>query len=322
MLEYKDYYKILGVPKNASEKDIKLSYRKLARQYHPDVNPDKSAESKFKEINEAYEVLSDKEKRQKYDELGSDWNKYAGAGFGAGQNYGRAPGGYRTVNFDLSDLMGGGYEGDESFSDFFKVFFGEGSQGRNADWFESRTRQKKPRDLNYTLEIDLEDSFKGAVKKIRLQGEDANPMTIEVKIPKGVRDGSKIRLGGAAGSAAADKKSDIYLETHIRKHNFFEVDGGNLKCEVPVTPQEAVLGAKISIPTFAGNVTVDVPKRAQSGATLRLKGLGFPQFNKYPAGDLYVKLKIVIPENLSGKEISFYEELLKLQKTDIRRAHL
>lgn len=319
MFEYKDYYKLLGVPKNASEKDIKLAYRKLARQYHPDVNPnDKSAESRFKEINEAYEVLSDKEKRSKYDLLGSDWNKYAGAGFNhGGQSYGRAPGGYRTVNFDLNDLMGGGYEGgDESFSDFFNVFFGKGSKNRDSDWFKSRFQQGADRelqDLNYSIEIDLQDAFKGAVKKIRLQKEDGRPMTIEVKIPKGVRDGSKIRLSGAGGARAAD----IYLEMRIRKHNFFEVDGANLKCEVPVTPAEAALGAKISVPTFNGNVSITVPKKSQDN-TLRLRGMGLPQFKNEPAGDLYIKLKITIPDNISQKEISLYEELLKNQKTNPR----
>lgn len=316
-MEYKDYYKVLGVPKNASEKDIKLAYRKLARQYHPDVNQnDKSAESRFKEINEAYEVLSDKEKRSKYDSLGSDWNKYAGAGFNqSGQGYGRSPGGYHTVNFDLSDLMGEGSAGDESFSDFFNVFFGKGSKNRDSNWFKSRFQQgaDAPQDLNYSIEIDLQDAFNGAVKKIRLQQEDGRPMTIEVKIPKGIRGGSKIRLSGAAGRRSAD----IYLEIQIRKHNFFEIAGANLKCEVPVTPAEAALGAKISVPTFNGNVSITVPKKSQDN-TLRLRGMGLPQFKNEPAGDLYVKLKITIPDNISQKDISLYEELLKNQKTNPR----
>lgn len=334
MLEYKDYYKILGVDKNASEKDIKLTYRKLARKYHPDVNPhDKSAESKFKEINEAYEVLSDKEKRAKYDSLGANWNQYAGAGyapggFASGGGYGArgyAPGGFssggfRTVQFDINDVLGGMGGAEESgfgdFSDFFKVFFGRGSQERDADWFASQSAHaaaRQPESLNYSIEIDLEDVLKGAVKKIRLQQENGKPVTIEVKIPKGIRQGAIIRLSGAAG-----KKKDIYLEINIKKHPFFEIDGANLKCDVPITPSEAVLGGEISIPTFSGNISVAVPKGSQCGNNLRLKGLGLPAFKNEPAGDLYAKLKIVVSNDLSAKEISLYEELASLQKKNPR----
>ncbi|MFH1454518.1 MAG: J domain-containing protein [Armatimonadota bacterium] len=342
-MEYKDYYKILGVDKNASEKDIKMAYRKLARKYHPDVNPnDKSAESKFKEINEAYEVLSDKEKRGKYDTLGSNWNKYY-TDYG-GQQGGSPGGGFRSVHFDLNDLFGGaqGSAQGGDFSDFFNVFFGQGSESRDFDWFQTKTRHTKARDLNYILEIDLEDSFNGAAKRVKLQKEEpctycggrgrtgrsycqhcggsgvtAKPVNIEVKIPKGVRSGSKIRLSGA-GTEEGGAKGDLYLEIRIRPGRFFAVDGANLRCEVPVTPQEAALGSKIYIPTFNGKLAVTVPKNSKIGGTLRLKGMGLPAFKNEPAGDLYVKLKIVIPENLSDKEISLYEELLKLQTSDPR----
>jgi len=353
-VEYKDYYKILGVEKSAAEKDIKKAYRKLARQYHPDVNPgDKSAEQKFKEINEAYEVLGDKEKRTQYDQLGS----YAQGGRIPDDFFRRPPGGSGNTwsyNFDPNDLRGfssagAGDFGD--FSDFFNIFFkGGGGGGRSRTKGGSRSRvedlfssaggpgyasatahSRAPQQQQETpLELTLEEAAFGTQRIMQIDKEAAcdrcqgtgrsngsicmdcqgagrvmRPTKLEVKIPAGVKNGSKIRV------------EDFLLVVKLRPHPFFHVKGDELHCEVPVTVTEAVLGAEIEIPTLKGNVTTKIPPETQSGKTLRLTGLGLPSRDG-TQGNLYVKIKVVIPTGLSAKENKIFQDLAKLRKDNPR----
>ncbi|MGV8124418.1 MAG: DnaJ C-terminal domain-containing protein [Candidatus Xenobiia bacterium LiM19] len=348
-MEYKDYYKILGVDKSAAEKDIKKAYRKLARQYHPDVNPgDKGVEQKFKEINEAYEVLGDKEKRTQYDQLGS----YAQGGSIPDDFFRHPPGGSGSTwsyNFDPSDLKGfssagAGDFGD--FSDFFNIFFKSsggrgrtkgGSRSKVEDLFntgrgpafasasaQSRAPQETPLDLTLEeaafgteriMQIDKEmpcDRCKGAGRlnnticvECQGAGRIIRPTRLEVKIPAGVKNGSKIRV------------EDYILVVKLKAHPFFHVKGDELHCEVPVTVTEAVLGAEIEIPTLKGNVTTKIPPETQSGKTLRLTGLGLPSRDG-TQGNLYVKIKVVIPTGLSAKENKIFQELSKLRKDNPR----
>ncbi len=350
-MEYKDYYKILGVDKSAAEKDIKKAYRKLARQYHPDVNPgDKGVEQKFKEINEAYEVLGDKEKRTQYDQLGS----YAQGGSIPDDFFRRPPGGQGntwTYNFDPSDLKGfssagAGDFGD--FSDFFNVFFkGSGGRGRTKGGGRSRvedlfntgrgtayasasSQNRAPQPQETPLELTLEEAAFGTQRILQTErevlcdrcqgtgrsnnticiecqgaGRMIRPTRLEIKIPAGVKNGSKIRV------------EDYILVVKLKAHPFFHVKGDELHCEVPVTVTEAVMGAEIEIPTLKGNVTTKIPPETQSGKTLRLTGLGLPSRDGTP-GNLYVKIRVVIPTGLSATESKLFQELSQLRRDNPR----
>jgi curved DNA-binding protein len=313
MVDYKDYYKILGVDKKAASDDIKKAYRKLARKYHPDTNADNpQAEEKFKEIGEAYEVLKDPQKRQRYDQLGSNWKQYANAGWpGGGQSYTYDFGGGKGFSFED---MGGG------FSDFFEMFFGSGADQRFSSYNfgqdfgggGARTRAtQKGQDMQSSMEISLREAYTGTQRSIRLQKE-GKTRTVDVKIPAGIKDGGKIRLAGEGGaSPMGGPAGDLYITINAAGHNLFKRQGDDLHIEIPVTIKEAYLGGKIDVPTFDGKVDMKLPAKTQSGKTLRLKGKGMPGLRGKKQGNLYVKIKIVFPEKLNKAKKKQFEEFLQ-----------
>lgn len=289
---YKDYYAILGVSRDATDKQIKAAYRRLARKYHPDVNPgDKAAEEKFKEISEAYEVLSDKEKRAQYDRFGQYWQQgatQAPPGWGSSDGFG---------GFTFMDGAGG-------LDDIFEMFFGRGRAGRSDGWTAVRGR-----DLEYELEVSLEEAFSGATKVFNLNGR-----RIEVKIPKGVKNGSKIRLAGQGEPGAGGEPGDLYLIVRLRPHPRFEVKDSDLYTEVKVPYTTAALGGEVQVQTLSGNVSMKIPAGTSSGQTFRLAGQGMPHLRGAGRGDLYVKVSITVPKTLTPRERELLEELARLSK--------
>jgi curved DNA-binding protein len=295
------------VDRNAEEKEIKKAYRKLARQYHPDVNPgDKAAEEHFKDINEAYEVLSDPEKRRKYDQLGSSWQQWQRTGrdpggFDWSQWFsGAQPGGVRVEYRDLGDLgdlfRGGG------FSDFFQSIFG----GMGAP----QTRPRRGQDYTQPVEITLEEAFQGAARMIQ-----KDERRLEVKIPPGVRTGSKVRVAGEGSPGMAGGTSgDLYLEVNVLPHSVFEREGDDLHCEVPINLYTAVLGGEIKVPTLSGDVILAIPPETQGDRTFRLRGKGMPNLhNPKKRGDLYARLRIQTPRKLTQREKELFRELASLR---------
>jgi len=291
-MQYKDYYAILGVSKDATEKEIKQAYRRLARKYHPDVNPgNKEAEEKFKEISEAYEVLSDKEKRAKYDAFGSQahWGTSAGA-----------PGGWTTIDslgdWDLGSGLGG-------FSDFFEMLFGPRAT--------TRTRQAaRGADVQAPIEVTLEEAFEGATKSFSISVEPGQPpQRFEVKIPAGVKDGSKIRLAGKGASSPTGQRGDLYLIVRMRPHPQFERRGDDLYEDVSIPFHTAALGGEVEVPTLKGRITMKIPPGTQGGQVFRLAGQGMPRLNKQGRGDLYVRVQISVPKNLTERQKALIKEL-------------
>lgn len=309
-MEYKDYYKILGVDKRASEREIKRAYRKLARQYHPDVNPgDKRAEEKFKTINEAHQVLSDPEKRRKYDQLGSSyfrWQQQGGdpRGFDWNQWFTQQPGGGRTrVEYgDLGDLFGGA-----GFSDFFQTIFG-GTGGRSRS---GRRMHRKGRDYEQAVEITLEEAAHGTQQVLESDGE-----RITVRIPPGVKSGSKVRVAGKGGpGVGGGPAGDLYLKVTVAKHPVFERKGDDLFCETSLDLYTAVLGGEADVPTLDGRVRLKIPAGTQGGRNFRLKGKGMPHLrDRQKRGELYARIKIAVPAKLSEKEKALFKELASLRK--------
>jgi DnaJ-class molecular chaperone len=332
-VKFKDYYDILGVSKGASEDEIRKAFRNLARKYHPDVNPgDKSAEEKFKELNEAYEVLSDPEKRKRYDALGQNWK--SGADFTPPPGWeGTPPPGWEggRVEFaDFGDIFGGD-GGSTGFSDFFESLFGGRRPGRRrAAGFRVRGH-----DIEAEIEIPLQEAHRGGTRSIALQVNEVCPeckgtgvkdgnvcptcggtgavrrqKSLDVKIPAGVRDGTVIRLTGQGEPGANGAPSgDLLLRVRIEPHPLFEIVGdGDVQIELPIAPWEAALGAKVAVPTLDGTVEMTIPPGTQGGQRLRLRGQGL---NRRGAGrgDQYVKLKIVIPPRLNSRERELFEKL-------------
>ena len=316
-MEYKDYYKILGVNRSADEKAIKQAYRRLARKYHPDVSKAKGTAERFKEVSEAYEVLSDPDKRRRYDNLGPDWQRYA-------EPRGNAEGasgpfeGFR-VHFggrggDLGDLGG--------FSDFFRTIFGDlGVQGEDPF---TEVRQKTGRgagfraargaDAQAAVEVSLEEAYHGSRKSFTVDGR-----RLEVKIPAGVETGSRVRVSGAAPSASAGAdRGDLYLTVTVRPHPLFERKGDDLYLELPLTVPEAALGAEVRVPTLKGAISMKIPPETSSGKTFRLPGYGMPHLKGGGAGDQYVKAKIVLPSELTAREKALLEEWRQLRADDPR----
>ncbi len=315
-MEYKDYYKILGVSKDATQEEIKKAYRRLARKYHPDIRPgDKEAEEKFKEISEAYEVLSDPEKRKKYDQFGAYWQQYQQSGGAAGgvswedflrQTAGAQQGGYRvytTTNLeDLGDLFGGEAP---PFSDFFEMLFGGGVR--------QRSRKRKGEDYQATLTISLEEAFHGTERTIAVQGEK-----IRVKIRPGIRDGQQLKISGkGAPGYQGGPRGDLYITVKILPHARFRRQGDDLYVEVPVDLYTAVLGGEVMLTTIEGKkVKVKIPPGTQPGTTFKLRGLGMPKYRKSEQrGDLYVTVKVQIPTKLSDEERKLFEQLAQLRRT-------
>jgi curved DNA-binding protein len=302
-VRFKDYYETLGVPRSASDTDIKKAFRKLAREHHPDVARDKKkAEEKFKEINEAYEVLSDPAKRKKYDELGADWKSGAEfrpppgwEGFSGGRGFrGAGPGG-QEYEFQF---------GGTGFSDFFESLFGSGGRGHGG--FGRRGGFAEPdfsapsRDIEGDIMVTLEEAVRGSTRSVTVQ-HDVQKDTYKVKIPPGVTEGQKLRLAGR-GEAGGD----LYLRVRLARHPDFEVDDHNLIYEAELAPWEAVLGANISVPTLGGRVNIKIPPGTQSGQKLRVRGRGLP-----PGGDLIVVTRVEVPASISDGERKLWEQLAR-----------
>jgi DnaJ-class molecular chaperone len=344
---YKDYYKTLGVPKTADPKAIKQAYRKLARKYHPDQNPGNAAAAeRFKEINEANEVLSDPEKRRRYDELGADWARYAdtGGGFPGGPG-GAGPGGFR-VHVDQSGDLG-------DFSEFFRTFFGDlGARGSSFEGveFEERGpfrtggRGRRGGDLETEVEITLEEAHAGTRRTVEFQqlepcgtcrgsgrqgkgscptcggaGQVPRSHRVEVRIPAGVRDGSRVRAAGEGGAGTGGgTRGDLYLRVHVAPHPSFERREDDLHVEVPIPVWEAALGAEVEVPTLRGKVSMKIPPGTSSGRTFRLPGYGLPHVKGGGRGDQYVRVRIVLPPDLTARERALFEELRGLRRESPR----
>jgi len=316
LVKYKDYYQILNVPRSATEKEIKTSYRKLARQFHTDTNKgDKASEEKFKEIAEAYEVLKDPEKRKRYDQLGSNWK--------SGDQF-KPPPDFSGFNFDFGDLSGFGK--GSAFSDFFEAIFGQSfSQegGPRAGTAGGRQQQRpggpgagrSPLDQEAEIELTLEEVAKGTVRTLQISGPQVKTKTIEVKIPAGVRQGSKIRVPGEGAKSPVNNASgDLYLRVKIKAHPEFSMEGDNLVCNVTISPAQAVVGTEASVPTLDGPVKIRIPAGTQNGRMLRLRGRGLPKLKAADRGDILVRTKIMIPTELTDREKALYEELAKIEK--------
>ncbi len=308
-MEYKDYYKILDVSKDADDKTIKRAYRQLARKYHPDKNPgDKKAEETFKEINEAYEVLGDSANRAKYDRLGRNYHRYQqmggnGADFDFSQWFSGAGGGAQgRVHVDIGDLFGGG------FSDFFNAVFGGGaSRGATMgqdSMFNQMRGQGPDLDVQQTIDITLEEAYQGTTRRIQQNGSQ-----FTTKIPPGSKTGTKVRLRGK-GHSGPNGQGDLYLVVNVKPHDMFERAGNNLKVEVPVEVVTAVLGGKVEVPTMDGSVQLTIPSGTQGGQLFRLKGKGMPFLRdgkKY--GDLMARVRISIPKDISPDQRHLYQQL-------------
>jgi curved DNA-binding protein len=326
-MEFKDYYSTLGVAKTATDKELKQAYRKLARKHHPDVNPgDKSAETRFKEINEAYEVLGDPAKRKKYDELGSNWRQYEQAGAGAGFDprqaaYG-APfgggtaGGYRTMTEEeMHEIFG-----DESpFSDFFQTFFGgaaPGAGGAGAGRSRgSRGRAREGRDVEQELELGLEDAYHGAMRRFSID-YDGQARTVDVRIPAGVIDGSRVRVPGEGEHGVGGAKSgDLYFRIRLAPHPKFDRKGKDLYVRTPVPLTTAVLGGEVEVTTLGGkSLRLKIPPATQNAQVFRLKGHGMPTAGKPDQqGDLYATAEVQLPRELTPEMRTHFEALKALE---------
>jgi curved DNA-binding protein len=301
-MQFKDYYKILGVERDASKDEIKRAYRRLARKYHPDVSKESDAEVRFKEMKEAYEVLKDPEKRSAYDQFGSNWK--------AGQDFQPPPNWQREYSF------GGGAEsfGDAGqFSDFFETLFGQSRGGGFS--FRTGAGRAKGEDINAAISIPIEDAFRGGSRTISLEvpEPDANGVmrrrrkSLNVKIPAGITAGKRIRLEKQGGPGVGGSPAgDLYLAIDFEPHPFYRADGRDIHLELPVTPWEAALGRKVKVPTLGGPVDLQIPAGSSSGKTLRLKGRGLPGT---PPGNQYVELKVVVPPASDEKIRELYETL-------------
>ena len=323
-MDFKDYYQILGVGKNADEKEIKKAYRRLARQYHPDVNPgDKAAEQRFKEISEAYTVLSDPDKRKKYDRFGAQWQQYERAGVNPDDFGGFGNGGYtRTVTPEEFEQMFGGFGrggGASGFSDFFETLFGGGvgtrqrnTQGTPFEGFSTRARTHRGQDIETPVRITLEDAFHGTTRTL----EAADGRRLEVNIPAGVKTGSRVRVSGeGAQGLGGGPAGDLYLVVEVAPHARFERDGDDLTVNLDVDLYTAVLGGEVQVPTLERPVVLTIPAGTQNGKRFRLRGLGMPNLkNPSRRGDLYAEINVVLPETLSREERRLFEQLRDLRR--------
>lgn len=340
-MKYKDYYEILGVSRDADSSAIKSAYRKLARKYHPDVNKTKEAEEKFKDINEAYEVLSDKNKRQRYDSLGSNWQ--------SGADY-TPPPGFENFSFNFNQGGAQGFDfGGSGFSDFFSSLFGDmmggmssgqssrysgfdfgGGSQRTSSRKRSTQGSKPDLDITKTLNVTAKElfdekpitvSFTEMEKCTQCHGGSFCPncggtgvvstqKSVKVKLPKGIEEGKKVRLKGEGKADNYGNKGDLYLIVHFKDNNY-TFDGDILTKEIEITPPDAVLGCTKDIETLHGKISIKIPAGVSSGQSLRLKQLGLPKQNGY--GDLNAKIKIVIPKNMSDEMVDLYRKIKKLQ---------
>ncbi len=324
----KDYYQILGVSRNASEKEIKQAYRRLARKHHPDLNPgDKSAEAKFKEINAAYEVLSNPEKRKKYDQFGEQWEHAEQFAKSKGQERVRWDFGRGGTTFEYGDLS--------DFGGILSSLFGDSGKG-------SRMRgPRRGQDIESTIEVSLEEAYHGSTRVVQLQIEEpctacggtgrvgnricticngaggkVIPKRLEVKIPAGVRDGSRIRIAGeGVPGRAGGKKGDLYLVAKVLPHKLFERKGDDLYTEVSVPLATAMLGGEVRLPTLNGNLSLKIPPETQNGRVFRMAGKGMPQLGNSKYGNMFAKVKVVLPTDLTEEEKKLFERLRSLRPT-------
>jgi len=301
-MDFKDYYKTLGVAKTATADEIKKAFRKLALQYHPDKNPDnKAAEEKFKEISEANEVLSDAEKRKKYDELGENWNEKQAQDFDGYQRYNRGDGG--------SYQYSGGQQFDESnFSDFFENIFG----GRSAGAKQRQPRAAKGQDYNAEMQITLEEAYSGTTRQIELHNQKLN-----LKIKPGIQDGQVLRLKGKGGKGInGGIDGDIYITVHIAEHPHYKRKADDLYCDITVDFYTAILGGSTLIRTLRNPIKMNINPETDNREVLRLKGMGMPKYDKENEyGDLYANVNVKMPKNLSPKEIELFKELSTIKNT-------
>ena len=319
----KDYYKLLGIARNATEKEIKQAYRRLARKYHPDINPgDKSSEEKFKKINEAYEVLSNNDKRQKYDRFGDQWqyaDQFAKAEEGhTGQAFGNRQRAYQFNNF----------------SDLFGDLFGNSNSG-----FRATGPPQRGQDIYSPIELTLEEAYQGKTRILQLQelalctacggtgkvgkrtcsicrgsGKIDNLKRLEVKIPPGVKDGSKIRIAGKGqDSPSGGPKGDLYLTVKIQRHSFLERKGNDLYAEIPLPLTVAILGGEVEVPSVDGNLVLKIPQETQNGKIFRLEGKGMPHLGTSRHGSLFAKIKVILPTNLTNEEKQLFKQLQALR---------
>ena len=314
-MEYKDYYKVLGVDRKATEDEIKHSYRKLALDHHPDHNlGDKAAEEKFKEINEAYQVLSDVEKRKRYDQLGESYSSW--------QQRGGTPGGFNWEDWFVQNPRGGnvrvevgdfgdifGDTGIGDFSDFFRSIFGGRSVSRHPGSASTRSA-RQPQAFQQEVPISFLEAYQGTTRRVEIDGHQK-----EVIIPPGARTGTKVRVSEAISTAPNRPKSDLYLVIEVADDPRYKRKKNNLYTDVEVDLYTAVLGGEIKVPTLSGNVVLSLPSGTQPGQTFRLSGRGMPQLkNPKKSGDLYVKVNIRIPRNLSSEEKELFSELNQLKE--------
>lgn len=319
-MQFKDYYQVLGITKTASASEIKTAYRKLARKYHPDVNPgDASAETRFKDLNEAHEVLGDPNTRRKYDELGANWKQYenvpAGGGWppGAGgpfAGFGGAPGTQRMSEDEFREMFG-----ESPFSDFFQTFFGDSRS-------HPRSRPAGPtgraRDVEHTIALSLEQALRGVTQRLSVRpAHGGSPRTVEVRIPAGVTEGSRVRVAGEGEPSSRGARGNLYLRIHLDSHPVFERRGQDLyvKTMIPVTT--AVLGGEVDVPTLEGTpVRLKIPPSTQPGQVLRLKHKGMPGHGRRKArGDLYATVQVKLPDHLTPKARTHYEALAALDSS-------
>lgn len=294
MPEYKDYYKIMGVARDVGQDELKRVYRRLARKYHPDVSKEKDAEARFKEVQEAYEVLKDPQKRAAYDQLGSNWRQ--GQEFRPPPDWGQ--------NFEFSTAFG---DQEGGFSDFFSSLFGGAARGGRARGAGGRGFAMAGDDQVAAIEIDLEDSFHGGSQTIELKTGSGAARKLKITIPQGIVEGQRIRLAGQGSPGHGGGPSgDLYLEVRFRKHKLFQVEGRDVTLTLPVAPWEAALGATVPTPTLAGPVDLRIPANAKAGQRMRLKGRGLPGTTP---GDQYVVLKIVLPPADTPQARELYERM-------------
>ncbi len=316
-MDYKDYYQTLGVGKDASDKEIKKSFRRLARQYHPDVNPENpQAEERFKELNEAYEVLSDPEKRRKYDQLGADWQRFQHSGgragdydwsrWAAGQAGDRVNVRYGSPE-DLEDLFGAG---GSPFSDFFSQVFG-GGRGAPGTGRQYEMRPRRGQDLEQPVEISLEEAYHGAARMLQKDGQ-----RLEVRIPPGARTGTRVRMSGEGGSGAAGGPAgDLYLRVVVLPDPRFERREDDLHTTVSTDLYTLVLGGEVRVPTMNGDVVLSIPAGTQNGRTFRLRGKGMPRLRETEKfGDLLARVEVSLPTQLTPRQRELFEDLRRLEQ--------
>lgn len=298
----RDYYEVLGVGRQATDKEIRAAYRKLARQYHPDLNPgDKTAESRFKEIQQAYEVLSDAEKRKKYDQFGANWEHVGQAPPQGSRSGGRTTYTTTDIPYDLGDLGGEGVD----LGDILGRVFG-GFGGRTS----TQARPRRGQDVEQPVSVTLDEAYRGTARLVEVLGENGEPRRLEVKIPPGVRDGSRVRVAGEGGpGVGGGARGDLFLVIGVLPHPGFERKGDDVTAEIPVPLSTAMLGGEVAVQTLKGRLALRIPPETQNGRTFRLAGQGMPKLGGGGSGDFFAKVRVVLPTSLTPEERELFAKL-------------